>query len=286
MARLAKPGTIRNELLAARSVLDEAGVANGWLDAEVLLAHVLRRDRAWLHGHPEQRLTPVQARRFQKLVGKRAARVPVAYLTGEREFYGHRIAVSTAVLVPRPETELLVDLAIQWLRDHPEARRVVDLGTGSGAVAIAIARAVPSVRVTAIDVSAGALRVAAKNIADYRLVSRIDLRRGNLLEVAPHADLIAANLPYVSATRLRHGGPELAYEPIVALDGGRDGLDLIRRTIAQSPATLRRPGSLLFECDPPQTGPIAEVARGVWAAATVTIHKDLAGRERVVGIAI
>ena len=286
MAPPAKPGTIRDQLLSARSTLEQAGVGNGWLDAEVLLAHVVGRGRSWLHAHPEQPVPPPQRRRFEQLVQRRAARVPAAYLTREREFYGHRIGVSRAVLVPRPETELLVDVAINWLTRHPQARRVIDLGTGSGAVAIALARAMRSIRVTAIDLSAGALRVAARNIADHRLLSRIALRQADLLHGAPRADLIAANLPYLSPASRRQGGPELAYEPALALDGGRDGLQLIRRAIEESPGILRQPGCLLLECDPRQTARVAELARRNWASAAIAVHKDLADRERLVAIEI
>jgi release factor glutamine methyltransferase len=286
MARPGKRGTVRNSLIDARSTLKDARIWSGWLDAEVLLAHVLQQERAWLHAHPERPLTATQRRRFRDLISRRAAYEPVAYLTGEREFYGHAIRVSPAVLIPRPDTEILVELAVEWLRDHPQARRVIDLGTGSGAIAIAIAKAVPSIRVTAIDLDARTVRVAEANVAEHRLVSRVTVRRRNLLQGTPAADLIAANLPYLSAARRRTGGPELAYEPEAALDGGKDGLDLIRRAIEQAPAVIRPGGCLLFECDPLQARPIEQLARRTWPTVKVSVHKDLAGRERVVQLEV
>jgi release factor glutamine methyltransferase len=284
MARTAKRETIRSQLIAARQVLTAAGFRNGWLDAEVLLGHVLRVDRAWLHAHPERPLTAAEGRRFSRLIDRRAAHQPVAYLTGSREFYGHLLRVSPAVLIPRPETELLVELAIDWLRTHSHARRVIDLGTGSGAVAIAIAKKVPAVRITAIDIAASALRVADRNLREHRLASRISLERGDLLRGASPADLIVANLPYVSPAQRRAADPELGYEPAIALGGGADGLDVIRRAVSQAPGVLRPGGAMLLECDPPQARRIERIATETWESATLTVHKDLAGRDRVVQI--
>jgi release factor glutamine methyltransferase len=286
MARPGKRETIKSQLIEASSALKAVRIRDGWLDAEVLLAHVLQRERPWLHAHPERPLTAAQRRRFRDLVARRSTHVPVAYLTGQKEFFGHRIRVTPAVLIPRPDTELLVELAISWLRRHPQARRVIDVGTGSGAIAIAIAKGVPTVRVIAVDVEAGAVRVAAANVVEHRLVSRVAVRRGDVLAGAPAADLIAANLPYLSAARRRSGGPELAHEPDRALNGGSDGLDLIRRALVQAQVVLRSGGCLLFECDPPQARPIGELAMRTWPSARVSVHKDLAGHDRVVQIEV
>src|SRR6184192_525509 len=158
MAPAADRDSVKLQLAGTRAALAKAGISYAWLDAEILVAHVLHVSRERLHSHPEQRLTQPQRRRLRRLAGRRAARVPVPYLTGEREFYGHMLAVNPAVLIPRPESELLVELAIDWLNAHPAARRVIDLGTGSGAVAIAVAKAAPQVRIVARDVSARAAR--------------------------------------------------------------------------------------------------------------------------------
>jgi release factor glutamine methyltransferase len=284
MAPAPDRGTVRAQLAKTRAALSTAGIPYAWLDAEILVAHVLHASRERLHAHPEQRLTVPQRRRLSRLTGRRAARIPVPYLTGEREFYGYRLTVTPAVLIPRPESELLVELAIEWLQASPQARQVIDLGTGSGAVSIAVAKAVPDVRISARDVSPSALRVAAGNVARYRLRRRISLVKGNLLQGAAPADLIVANLPYITEAERRVRPRELTYEPALALDGGDDGLDLIRASLAQAPAVVRPGGTLLFECDPRQARRILRQALRQWPSARVTIHKDLAGRDRVVRI--
>jgi release factor glutamine methyltransferase len=282
MAPASDRDTVKAQLAKTRAVFDQVGIAYGWLDAEVLLAHVLESSRERLHSHPERRLTAAQQQQLSRLTRRRAARVPVPYLVGQREFYGHMLAVRPGVLIPRPETELLVELAIDWLRTHPQARRVIDLGTGSGAVAIALARAVPHIRIEARDVSARALRVAAENIARHRLRRRITTVKANLLRGAAPADVIVANLPYIPDALRRVRPKELDYEPAVALDGGKDGLDLIRAALAQAPAALKPGGLVLFECDPAQVRRVVRLAQQHWPAAQVSVHKDLAGLDRVV----
>jgi release factor glutamine methyltransferase len=187
-------------------------------------------------------------------------------------------------LIPRPSSELLVELAIDWLKAHPSARRVIDLGTGSAAVAISVAKAVPQVRIEARDVSARALRVAADNIAHHRLRRRITTVKANLLRGAKPADVILANLPYIPDALRRIRPKELDYEPALALDGGKDGLDLIRTALGQAPAALKPGGLVLFECDPAQTRRVVRLAQGHWPSAEVSVHKDLAGLNRVVRI--
>ena len=275
---------VKAQLAKTRATLATAGIPYAWLDAEILVAHVLQSSRERLHSHPERLLTASQRRRLTRLTARRAARVPVPYLTGEREFYGHMLTVTPAVLIPRPESELLVELATDWLRTHPAARRIIDLGTGSGAVAIAVAKAAPRVRIVAMDVSAPALRVAAQNIARFRLRGRITTVKGDLLRGALPADLILANLPYISEAQRRVRPRELKYEPALALDGGADGLSLIRTALTQAPAVVKPGGALLFECDPAQAHRLVRLALRQWPSAGVTVHKDLARRNRVVRI--
>jgi release factor glutamine methyltransferase len=284
MAPTPDSGTVKAQLAKTRATLAAAGISYAWLDAEVLLAHVMRGSRVRLHTHPEERLTAAQERRLARLSARRAERTPVHYLIGEREFYGYLLRVTPAVLIPRPESELLVDLAIEWLNNHRSARRMIDLGTGSGAVAIAVAKAVPLVRIIARDVSVRALRVAAGNISRHRVRSRVSTVKGDLLRGAKPADLIVANLPYISERQKRVRPRELEYEPALALDGGIDGLSLIRAAIAQAPEVLRPGGALLFECDPSQAQRLQRLARDQWPAGKVTVHKDLAGRDRVVRV--
>jgi release factor glutamine methyltransferase len=277
-------GRVKAQLARARATLTTAGIPLPWLDAEILVAHVLKSSRERLHSHPDRQLTVAQRARLRRLTSRRAARVPVPYLVGEREFYGHMFIVTPAVLIPRPSSELLVELAIDWLTAHPTAIRVIDLGTGSGAVAISVAKAVARVRIEARDVSARALRVADENIARQRLRRRITTVKADLLRGAAPADVILANLPYIPDALRRIRPKELDYEPALALDGGKDGLDLIRTALAQAPAAVKPGGLVLFECDPAQTRRIVRLAQGHWPAADVSVHKDLAGQDRVVRI--
>jgi len=285
---MAPPATdasgVKAQLAKTRATLTAAGIPLPWLDAEILVAHILKSSRERLHSHPDRQLTVAQRARLRRLISRRAARVPLPYLVGEREFFGHMFRVTPAVLIPRPSSELLVELAIDWLTRHPNARRVIDLGTGSGAVAISVAKAVPRVRIEARDVSAPALRVADENIAHYRLRRRITTVKANLLRGAAPADVILANLPYIPEALRRIRPKELDYEPALALDGGKDGLALIRSALAQAPAAVKPGGLLLFECDPAQTRRIVRLAQGHWPAADLSVHKDLAGLNRVVRI--
>ena len=282
--RATDAGRVKAQLAKTRATLATAGIPLPWLDAEILVAHVLQSSRARLHSHPERELTVAQRARLQRLTTRRAARVPVPYLVGEREFYGYMFRVTPAVLIPRPSSELLVELAIDWLKAHPQARRAIDLGTGSGAVAISVAKAVPRARIEARDVSARALRVADENIAHFRLRRRITTVKGDLLRGAAPADLIMANLPYIPQALRRIRPKELEYEPGLALDGGKDGLSLIRVALTQAPTVVKPGGLVLFECDPAQTRRIVRLAQGLWPSAGVSVHKDLAGQDRAVRI--
>src|SRR2546423_14204260 len=160
-------GRVKAQLAQTRATLATAGIPLPWLDAEILVAHVIKSSRERLHSHPERLLTVAQRARLRRLTSRRAARVPVPYLGGEREVYGHMFRVTPAVLIPRPSSELLVELAVDWLNAHPSARRGVDLGTGRGAVAVSGAKTGPRVRIEARDVRARAPPGAARNIAHH-----------------------------------------------------------------------------------------------------------------------
>jgi release factor glutamine methyltransferase len=284
MARANDGDTIGGQLQGARRRLKSGGTPTPVLDAELLLAHVLGSNREWLHMYPETPVSAVQRRRYQTLVSRRMERVPVAYLTGVKEFYGLAIKVTRRVLIPRPESELLVSRAIDFLRTNPRAFEVIDLGTGSGAIAVAIATAVPRVRVTAIDSDRAALRLAASNIAASNVAQRVRLKRGDLLAGAPVADLIVGNLPYLSTVRRRRLPADVRHEPLTALDGGPDGMRLLRRALEQAPERLNPGGGLLLECDPAQAAPLKAEARRSWPRARIAVHPDLSGRARLLEV--
>lgn len=249
-------------------------------DAETLLGHALGRDRAWLFAHAGDPVETGAARRFAELWRRRQTGEPVAYLTGRRGFWTLDLAVNPATLVPRPETELLVELALACLPvDMP--LRVADLGTGSGAIALAIASERPQAQVVATDASADALAVARANAGENRLAN-VGFRHGSwFVPLAGEVfDLIASNPPYIAEgdPHLREGS--LPHEPAAALSSGRDGLDAIREIVANAPAYLRAGGWLLLEHGLDQGAAIRELlaSAGFVDIATAT---DLEGRDRV-----
>ncbi len=252
------------------------------LDAAVLLAHAMGMTRAALYARfPD--VTPAdQIAHYRDLIAGRMGGTPVAYLTGEREFLGLDFAVSPAVLVPRPETELLVEWAARWCAAHPAACSAVDVGTGSGAIAVGLAHLVPALTVTACDVSQQALAIAATNATRHGVRDRVRFVRGDLLAwLWVSVPLVLANLPYL--TDVQSDSPQLAAEPRLALAGGdTDGLALYRRLIPQVANCLAPGGAFACEIDPAQAETTFWLCRAMFPAKTVTVHNDLAGLPRFV----
>jgi release factor glutamine methyltransferase len=265
----------------ATDTLRRAGASVPALDADVLLAHALGVAKEALVAHPEIELSADETARFDALIAKRADGMPVAYLRGIKEFYGLRFSVDPRVLVPRPETEVLVDAVRAWVAGRPLT--VVDVGTGSGAIAVALAVSEPQLRLIATDVSAGALAVAKANAG--ALGARVDFREGDLLAPVTEAvDAVAANLPYLrdeELERLAGDRTALAFEPRVATVAGPDGLGLVRRAIADLRRVLAPDGAAFFECDPPQVESIAALLAPL---GSVDVVQDLAGLDRVVRV--
>ena len=263
-----------------RRALAQSGLVP--LDAQVLLAHVLARDRAWLAAHAGDGLERAALERFFALAKRRREGEPVAYLTGRREFWGLDLAVSEAVLIPRPETETLVEAALARLPADADVR-VLDLGTGSGAIALALAHERPRASVLALDASEAALALAAANAQRLALPNVRFLRSdwyGALPADAAPFDAIVANPPYVAADdpHLREG--DLRFEPLRALRAGADGLDALRTIVAGGRARLRPGGWLIVEHGYDQ----ADALRGLLAAAgflALSSLRDLAGIARV-----
>ncbi|MBN1954653.1 MAG: peptide chain release factor N(5)-glutamine methyltransferase [Anaerolineae bacterium] len=251
------------------------------LEAERLLSHATGFSRARLLAHPEHVLPPKQLASYRGMVQRRAAHYPLPYLTGWVEFYSLAFAVTPDVLIPRPETETLVELA---LRRQP--RRVIDVGTGSGCIAVALALHLPQAEVLATDISAAALRVAAANARQHGLHGRIRFVQCDL--VAPlqrPVDLLVSNPPYVAREEWDMlPASARCYEPRLALDGERGGLATVRRLLARASRLLEPGGAMLIEIGAAQGDEAARLARAVLPGAHVAVHPDLAGRDRVLEI--
>lgn len=248
-------------------------------DADILLAYVLGRPRSYLLAWPERELSPGQWTAFQALVERRACGEPVAYLTGSREFFGLDLAVSNAVLIPRPETEILVEAALERLPAGP--CMVADLGTGSGAIALAIAQARPDARVVAVDASPQALEVARTN-AERLGLRNVELREGDWCKglADERFDMIVSNPPYIRKDDPHLAQGDLRFEPAMALASGADGLEAIRAIVACTPAHLSPGGWLLFEHGFDQAEAVAGLMRTAGLIGIETL-RDLFGHGRV-----
>jgi release factor glutamine methyltransferase len=272
----------RDQSMSTPVTVSRALVASGLVlfEAKLLLAHVLGRDRAWLAAHADEAVTAEQGKIFDGLARRRRDGEPVAYLIGRREFYGLDLAITPDVLIPRPETELLVDLALARLPAEGEAR-VLDLGTGSGAVALAIAAARRRAQVVGTDVSTVALALAAQNAARLGIgnVSFLASDWFTALQ-SERFDLIAGNPPYVAAGDPHLNEGDLRHEPPNALSSGGDGLNAIRVIVAAAPAHLARGGWLLLEHGHDQADTVGPLFRDA-GFADVGAARDLAGILRV-----
>ncbi|MGB2694555.1 MAG: peptide chain release factor N(5)-glutamine methyltransferase [Dehalococcoidia bacterium] len=276
--------TIAATLQDSQARLCGAAIADARIEAEVLLAHALGVGRETLLARLQEPVAADVATRFEGLVTRRLAHEPTAYIVGHREFYGLKFACSPAALIPRPETELLVEEALRWLRSHgSRPGRIIDVGTGNGAIAVALAVNARKVRVTAVDVSRAALRLARRNAAAHSVAGRIDFVQGDLLSaLAEPCELIVANLPYVPTQLYRKLAPELRdHEPEGALHAGRGGTAIIETLLTQAGERLRPGGLLLVEHAWNQGRRLREAARAVFPNAQIETKRDLAGRERV-----
>lgn len=282
----AGPRTLLEFLQVTATFLTAKGIEGARLDAELLLAEVLGMTRTQLYTNFDQPLGAAEVDRFRELVKRRAAREPVAYITGRREFWSMEFTVDRRVLVPRPETELLVEIAVDALKalGGDEPRTVADIGTGSGAIAVAIAREIPTARVIASDRSGAALEIAPGNAARHGVESRIEFRSGDgcaaLVGAGPF-DVIASNPPYIRSAEMAALQPEVReWEPKWALESGVDGMDVTAPLVEDAFEFLAPGGWLVVE-----VGTQAALVRECFAKrgyAGVAVRRDLAGLDRVV----
>jgi len=256
------------------------------LDAQVLLAHVLAKPRSWILAHPDALLDEYQLERYETLTRRLESGEPLPHIIGHWEFYGLDFTLSPAVLIPRPETEMLVEHALHWLVEHPARRSILDVGTGSGCIAVSLALNCPDARILASDISLEALQVARQNVLRHAVSDRVQLLQCDLLPpTSLPFDLLCANLPYIPAANM----PQLsvaAHEPLLALDGGVEGVIWISRFLERAPFALASGGFILLEIEASQGSLVTGLAQTAFPQARVQLLPDLAGRDRLVTIQI
>ncbi len=278
--------TVGRALISAAQRLGEPSSEMARLDAQVLLAHILEQSRSWLFAHHEYELSEGDCRRYADLITRRRRREPVAYLLGRKEFYGLEFAVDQRVLIPRPETELLVDLVLAQINDRSGRPVVVaDVGTGSGAIAITVAVHAPEAKVYGIDISQDALDVAEENRKRLTPEAGPLLLEGDLLDPLPEpADVIVANLPYIADEEYSGLQSDVRdYEPRLALKAGVEGLDLIERLLVQLPTKVQPRGAVLLEISPRQGEVVQKMAQDLRPRPSyVGLRRDYSGQVRMV----
>ena len=282
---------LRSIIQETHRTLETAGIPDARLEAEVMVMHVMRMPRQAIFAEQETTVSGQQEAQLADILARRLTREPLAYILNYREFYGVNLLVNPDVLIPRPETETLVEHALFMALMGMESRELViaDVGTGAGSIAVNLAIHLPAARIYACDAYDAALDVAAYNVRMHNVADRVTLLKGNLLEPLPEpVDVIAANLPYLPTERIATLQPEVQREPITALDGGPDGLTLIRRLIEQAAQgeRLKPHGVILLEMDPEQMDAASRLASQRFPNAEIAVEPDLAGQERVLSVSL
>ena len=275
--------TIVEVLKLSADYLQKHGSDSSRLDAELLLAHALQLRRLDLYLKFDHPLNESELTAYRGLVARRAKGEPVAYLVGHKEFMGLDFEVTPDVLVPNPDTEVLVQRAVELARDSQVPLRVADVGTGSGCIAVSIAHYAPATEVWASDVSREALEVTARNVSRHRVAERVHLECGDLLEPLPgQFDLICANLPYIDVAADHNLAAEVVAQPARALYAEQGGVELVNRLLEEAPARLKPGGRILAEVDPSILAAAVEAASRGFAGNR--LHRDAGGHERVLEV--
>lgn len=277
----------RQALRDGRRLLESIGSDEAELESELLLMHAMSSDRVHLYQRLSDPLPPRVEQRYQRFLDRRAAHEPTAYIIGTRGFFNLDFEVTRAALIPRPETELLVEIAIDWVqRKRGGTATIADVGVGCGTIAVALATELPNAHIVATDTSKRALALARRNAERHGVARRIEFAYGSLLApLTTSVDLIASNLPYVCTADWRELPPEIRdYEPKSALDGGPDGLRAIRRLLKQAPEHLARGGALLAEIGDDQGLDAKTAAARSFPGARIEVLPDLAGLDRLLCI--
>jgi release factor glutamine methyltransferase len=280
--------TLRLAMIAGSRFLSAAGIESPRLDAELLLRHVLGMNQADFYVRVDDVIGPDVERQLWRLLRRRARREPLAYITGHKEFWSLDFIVTPDVLIPRPETELLVEAALERTRSVARSvLKILDVGTGSGAIAVCLAKELPEAQISAIDISSRALQVARENAERHGVADRIRFVQGDLF--APVAgepesfDLILANPPYIRSADLAELAPEIReWEPIAALDGGADGLAYYRRIATDCESYLTTGGHVPLEIGDTMGEAVARIFARAGGYETPVILRDYAGKERVI----
>jgi release factor glutamine methyltransferase len=274
--------TLAEALERARKTLAGQAIEDASLEAELLLRHVLKIDRTRLYLELKDELSPADEEAFQTLIERRSSGEPSAYITGRREFYGRDFLVNHHTLIPRPESELLVEKALSLMHNQGNAT-IADIGTGCGAIAVSLALEMPEAKIYATDLSAKALEVAAINCQRHGVSHRVILLQGDMLEPLPErVDLIVANLPYVRRGEIAAD----SFETLIALDGGAQGTESIARLCRQAKGRLNDDGSMLLEIGQGQSGTIQRRLQRTFADGAIEVFPDLGGIERVVALSL
>jgi release factor glutamine methyltransferase len=282
---------LREALQSATQTLSKARIADASVEAELLLGHVLGMSKTQLYTEPERGLTSVETEHLWNLVRRRLDHEPAAYILGHCEFYGIDFCIDSHIFIPRPETELLVEKAVelaQRISHRVKQITIADIGTGCGAIAISLALALPRAKIYATDISAPALQVAEENCRRYAVNGQVELLQGNLLEPLPQpVDMIVANLPYIRNCEFVDLSQEIRdYEPAMALAGGKDGLDKIQQMLEQMPGKLSQGACFLLEIGQGQGVMVTSLIKSYFPQASIELISDLGGIERVVKVGL